>query len=94
MWFLVFAMLGILVLAGIVVLYVAFPHRGEDVPAAPWLGTVMRKSVESAPTLDNTSDEVEPPAEHLDLTGLRQPVTSRRGAATDTAAHLIGCTHG
>ena len=71
MWFLVFAMLGILVLAGIVVLYVAFPHRGEDVPAAPWLGTVMRKSVESAPTLDNTSDEAEPPAEHLDLTGLR-----------------------
>ena len=71
MWFLVFAMLGILVLAGIVVLYVAFPHRGEDVPAAPWLGTVLRKRVESAPTLDNTSDEVEAPAEHLDLTRLR-----------------------
>ena len=68
MWFLVFAMLGILVLAGIVVLYVAFPHRGEDLPAAAWLGDVMRKGVESAPTLDNTSDEVEPPAEHLDLT--------------------------
>ncbi len=68
MWFLVFAMLGILVLAGIVVLYVAFPHRGEDVPAVPWLGDVMRKGVDVAPTLDNTSDEVEPPAEHLDLT--------------------------
>ena len=74
MWFLVFAMLGILVLAGIVVLYVAFPHRGEAVPAAPWIGTALRKSVENAPTLDNTSDEVEPPAEHLDLT------TPRTGA--------------
>ena len=38
MWFLVVAMLVILVLAGLVVLYVAFPHRGEDVPAAPWVG--------------------------------------------------------
>ncbi len=71
MWFLVFAMLGILVLAGIVVLYVAFPHRGEQVPAAPWLGKVLRKGVDVAPTLDNTSDEVELPAEPLDLTRLR-----------------------
>ena len=38
MWFLVVAMLVILVLAGLVVLYVAFPHRGEDVPHVPWLG--------------------------------------------------------
>ena len=69
MWILVFAMLGVLVLAGLVVLYVAFPHRGEQVPAAPWLGDVLRKGVDVAPTLDNTSDEVEPPAEPLDLTG-------------------------
>ncbi len=56
MWFLVVAMLVILVLAGIVVLYVAFPHRGEEVPAAPWLGDALRKGVESAPTLDNTAE--------------------------------------
>ena len=69
MWFLVIAMLIILVLAGLVVLYVAFPHRGEEMPAAPWLGDVMRKGVESAPTLDNTAEEgSELPAEHLDLT--------------------------
>jgi hypothetical protein len=71
MWFLVVAMLVILVLAGLVVLYVAFPHRGERVPAAPWLGHVMRKGVDVAPTLHNTSDEVEPPAEPLDLPGRR-----------------------
>jgi hypothetical protein len=71
MWFLVVAMLVILVLAGAVVLYVAFPHRGEDVPHVPWVGRVMRKGVDSAPTLDNTSDEIEPPAERLDLSSLR-----------------------
>jgi hypothetical protein len=56
MWFVVGAMLVILALAGIVVLYVAFPHRGEEVPAAPWLGDALRKSVDSAPTLDNTAE--------------------------------------
>jgi hypothetical protein len=79
MWFLVIAMLGVLVLAGLVVLYVAFPHRGEQVPAAPWLGDVLRKGVDNAPTLDNTSDEVELPAEPLDLTGHRAGVPEAMG---------------
>lgn len=47
------AMLGILVLAGAVVLYVAFPRRGEEVPNAPWVGDALRKGVELLPTLDN-----------------------------------------
>jgi hypothetical protein len=79
MWFLVFAMLGVLVLAGLVVLYVAFPHRGEQVPAAPWLGDVLRKGVDVAPTLDNTSDEVELPAEPLDLTSPRTGLHETQG---------------
>jgi hypothetical protein len=66
MWTLVIAMLVILVLAGLVVLYVAFPHRGEELPAVPWLGDVMRKGVESAPTLDNTAEEA-PEAEDAPL---------------------------
>ena len=37
----VLVMLVILVLAGLVVLYVAFPHRGEEVPRPPWLGEAM-----------------------------------------------------
>ena len=71
MWTLVVAMLVILVLALAVVLYVAFPHRGEDVPHVRWVGRLMRKGVDSAPTLDNTSDD-EPPHEErsLDLTSL------------------------
>jgi hypothetical protein len=67
MWTLVIAMLVILVLAALVVLYVAFPHRGEDVPAAPWLGDALRKGVESAPTLDNTAQGG--PAETAPMTG-------------------------
>ena len=51
------AMLVILVLAGLVVLYVAYPHRGEEVPNAPWVGDAMRKGVNLLPTLDNQTEE-------------------------------------
>lgn len=50
------AMLVIMVLAGAVVLYVAFPHRGEDVPNVPWVGDAMRKGVERLPTLHNQAE--------------------------------------
>jgi hypothetical protein len=63
MWTLVIAMLVILVLAALVVVYVAFPHRGEDVPAAPWLGDALRRGVKSAPTLDNTEQPGGAPTE-------------------------------
>jgi hypothetical protein len=46
-------MILILALAGVIVLYVAFPHRGEDVPHTPWVGEALRKGVNSLPTLDN-----------------------------------------
>lgn len=47
------AMFFILLLAGAVAVYVAYPHRGEEVPHAPWLGEAMKKGVEALPTLDN-----------------------------------------
>ena len=53
MTWIVVLMLVILLIAGVVVLYVAFPHRGEDVPQAPWVGDVMRRGVHKLPTLDN-----------------------------------------
>jgi hypothetical protein len=40
-------MLVTLVIAGVVVVYVAYPHRGEDVPGAPWLGDAMKRGVDS-----------------------------------------------
>ena len=38
----------ILVLAGLVAAYVAFPHRGEGMPATPWLGDAMAKAADAA----------------------------------------------
>jgi hypothetical protein len=53
MLFIVVAMLVIVVLATAVVLYVAFPHRGEEMPHAAWVGDAMRKGVNRLPTIDN-----------------------------------------
>jgi len=47
------AMLGIVLVAGLVVVYVAYPHRGQDVPKAAWIGEAMRRGVDRLPTLDN-----------------------------------------
>ena len=49
----ILAMFAILAIAGAVVLYVAYPHRGEEVPHTPWVGEAMRKGVDALPTLDN-----------------------------------------
>ena len=46
-------MLAIIVLAVLVVTFVAFPHRGEELPAAPWLGEAMTKAVDALPTIEN-----------------------------------------
>lgn len=53
MLYLVIAMLICLVLAGIVVLYVAYPHRGERMPAAPWLGDAMARAAGKAPVIED-----------------------------------------
>jgi hypothetical protein len=52
----VVVMTVILLLAGLVLVYVAFPHRGEKVPAAPWLGEAMQKATASVPTMDSEQD--------------------------------------
>ena len=43
-----------------VVVYVAFPHRGEDLPGAPWLGRLMRKGARSLPTVEPEPGDVMP----------------------------------
>lgn len=50
----VLTMLLILLVAAVIVVYVAFPHRGEDVPNAAWLGEAMTKAVDAMPTLDES----------------------------------------
>ena len=48
-----------LVLAAAVMLYVAYPYRGEDTPLTPLLGEAMRRGVDSLPTStpNPTSDQ-------------------------------------
>ncbi|WP_370291441.1 hypothetical protein [Nocardioides sp.] len=58
MLFVVLAVLFSLVVSGLVVLYVAYPHRGEQVPYLPWLGEAMEKAVDRAPTLDEHDQRV------------------------------------
>ena len=58
---LVLLMLVILVVAAAVVVYVADPHRGDEVPGAPWLGDAMRRGVD---TVGDLLDRSAPEQEH------------------------------
>jgi len=51
MGLIVVVLLLALLLAAAVMLYVAYPYRGEDTPLSPWLGRAMRRGVDSLPTL-------------------------------------------
>jgi hypothetical protein len=52
MLLIVIAMLVILLLAGLVVVYAAYPGRGEKTPYVPWVGDAMEKAVDAMPTLE------------------------------------------
>jgi hypothetical protein len=51
--YLVIAMVACLFVAGAVLFYVAFPHRGETVPGVPWLGEVLGKAADVAPVIED-----------------------------------------
>jgi hypothetical protein len=51
-----------LVLAAAVIVYVAYPYRGEQTPVHPAVGNAMRRSVQSLPTIDVA--EAESRADH------------------------------
>jgi flagellar basal body-associated protein FliL len=54
----VIVMLVILLLAGAVVVYVAYPGRGQATPYVPWVGEAMEKAADALPTLapDESAD--------------------------------------
>jgi hypothetical protein len=54
----VIAMLVILALAALVLVYAAFPHRGETVPGVPWLGDAMERATDAAPLLETDDENV------------------------------------
>jgi len=62
---LVLLMFAILLVAGAVVVYVAYPHRGEEVPGAPWLGEAMQRGVDTVgDLLDRPVDPSHDDREH------------------------------
>jgi hypothetical protein len=56
-FFILISMLVIVAVAGLVVVFVAFPHRGEDIPGAAWLGEGMAKAVDALPVIDPDAEE-------------------------------------
>lgn len=52
MLFVVIAMLVVVLVAAAVVVFVAYPHRGEELPVLPALGDAMARAAGAAPVLD------------------------------------------
>jgi hypothetical protein len=44
-----------LALAAVVMVYAAYPYRGEETPVSPKLGRAMRRGVRSLPTMEPRS---------------------------------------
>ncbi|MGA8258389.1 MAG: hypothetical protein WB767_17605 [Nocardioides sp.] len=49
----VVVMLSVLVLCGVISLYVAYPHRGEQIPGASWLGDAMERAASAVPLMSD-----------------------------------------
>ena len=49
-----------LVLAAVVMVYAAYPYRGEETPVTPRLGNAMKRGVKSLPTLDGDEQDRQP----------------------------------
>jgi hypothetical protein len=46
-----------LVLAAVVMVYAAYPYRGEQTPVTPSLGRAMQRGVEALPTVDRREQD-------------------------------------
>jgi hypothetical protein len=68
----VIVMALILLLAGLVAVYVAYPHRGERMPATPWLGDAMAKAADAAPLIQEEDERM------FDLSGEFEESDRRR----------------
>ena len=47
-----------LVLAAVVMVYAAYPYRGEQTPVTPRLGNAMQRGVRSLPTVNRDEHDV------------------------------------
>ena len=57
MLFIVVAMFVVLVIAGLVIVYAAYPHRGEEMPRASWLGEAMTRAADAAPVIEPEAED-------------------------------------
>jgi len=72
------AMIVILVVAGLVVAYVAFIQRGRDIPGAPWLTEKLESFVERWRVPTEPAEHDDPDKKlHVRQGGIRRP--SRHG---------------
>jgi hypothetical protein len=55
----VMALLVTLLVSGLVVVYVAYPHRGLKVPVVPWLGDLLSRAIDSAPVIDDSEHDLQ-----------------------------------
>ena len=80
----VVAMIVIVALAAAVVVYVAYPHRGERLPVVPALGDAMRKSVDALPTVPPV--DADPlPVDQLSGPGAGEPEPAAAAAGRHAA---------
>lgn len=73
------AMFLIVALAGAVIVYTVFPHRGRKMPYAPRIGAAMEKAVDTAPTL-SPATRLQTRRENplTELLGERKPGTTEK----------------
>ena len=50
----VIVLLLALVLAGVVIVYAAYPYRGQDTPVSPRVGKALQRGVDSMPTIEHS----------------------------------------
>ena len=56
--FIIVLMALILALCGVIAVYVAFPHRGEELPGAPWLGDAISRAADAVPIVEEEGTNV------------------------------------
>lgn len=56
----VLAMIAILTVCALVLVFVAYPYRGQEMPLTPWLGQAMRRLAERLPVLEDSFLDREP----------------------------------
>lgn len=52
-----FAMVPAVLVAAVVMAYVAYPYRGQRLPFLPGLGEALHRRVEALPTLEGQAEE-------------------------------------